>query len=321
MYKDSMTIEFILIRHGKTRSNEEGRYLGWTDEELSEQGIAEMNQRKQVNPMDSSETKKGMDLQGSLLFVSPMLRCKQTAEILFPGQQGIVIEDFKEMNFGEFEGKNYAELNGNPSYQAWIDSNGRGQIPDGESFDEYVKRVFRGFMHCIYICHAYAEKKHRVECVSSGMSDSLISDFREDCADNNAAESPTDCVDSIVAESPTDYADNNVAESPMDYADNNVTETHTDYRGSNVEELRTDDRMVENRDGDIKIELRDAVKIDASMEHVKEDEEPDLYVSAVVHGGTIMAILSELTGRDYYDFQVKNGEGYRMRLEVSVKEA
>ena len=39
------------------------------------------------------------------------------------------------------------------------------------------------------------------------------------------------------------------------------------------------------------------------------------YAAFVVHGGTIMAVLSSLTGGEYFDFQVKNGEGYETVLE------
>ena len=39
------------------------------------------------------------------------------------------------------------------------------------------------------------------------------------------------------------------------------------------------------------------------------------YAAFVVHGGTIMAVLSSLTGVEYFDFQVKNGEGYETVLE------
>ncbi|MCI5568805.1 MAG: histidine phosphatase family protein [Candidatus Alectryocaccobium sp.] len=38
--------------------------------------------------------------------------------------------------------------------------------------------------------------------------------------------------------------------------------------------------------------------------------------AAVVHGGTIMAILSGLTGRDYFDFMCECGHGYRTELEI-----
>ena len=40
-------------------------------------------------------------------------------------------------------------------------------------------------------------------------------------------------------------------------------------------------------------------------------------VTAVVHGGTIMAILSKVCGGDYYDYQIPNGEGYCLQLELT----
>lgn len=39
-----------------------------------------------------------------------------------------------------------------------------------------------------------------------------------------------------------------------------------------------------------------------------------LNVSAVVHGGTIMALLSHFFGGEYFDYQVKCGQGYSGRL-------
>ena len=33
-------MKIILVRHGKTQSNQEHRYLGWTDELLCREGIA-----------------------------------------------------------------------------------------------------------------------------------------------------------------------------------------------------------------------------------------------------------------------------------------
>jgi len=40
----------------------------------------------------------------------------------------------------------------------------------------------------------------------------------------------------------------------------------------------------------------------------------------VCHGGSIMAIMSSLTGKDYFDFQVGSGEGFRITLSVSGEE-
>lgn len=42
----------------------------------------------------------------------------------FPGEPVHIIEELAECDFGEFENKNYKELEGNPHYQEWIDSNG-----------------------------------------------------------------------------------------------------------------------------------------------------------------------------------------------------
>lgn len=44
-------------------------------------------------------------------------------------------------------------------------------------------------------------------------------------------------------------------------------------------------------------------------------QEP-LPVAAVVHGGTIMALLSHYCGGDYFSYQVKNAEGYHLRLSL-----
>ncbi len=43
--------------------------------------------------------------EADLVFVSPMRRCLETAEVLYPGQEPVVIEEFRECDFGLFEGK------------------------------------------------------------------------------------------------------------------------------------------------------------------------------------------------------------------------
>lgn len=42
-------------------------------------------------------------------------------------------------------------------------------------------------------------------------------------------------------------------------------------------------------------------------------------ITAVVHGGTIMALLSALSGGEYFDYQVKCSDGYCCRLRCSDK--
>lgn len=131
-------IELYLIRHGATKANREHRYLGRTEEPLSEEGRETLKafQRRGLYPAPAS-------LQA--LFVSPMQRCRETAELLFGDCEQHVIPEFREMDFGLFEGKNYQDLQGNAQYQAWIDSNGTLPFPEGESREDFIARCKSGF--------------------------------------------------------------------------------------------------------------------------------------------------------------------------------
>ena len=79
------------------------------------------------------------------VFASPMKRCLETAAILYPGVPIEVIPDFRECDFGDFENRNYTELNGRPDYQAWIDSNGELPFPNGESRAVFAARWQKAF--------------------------------------------------------------------------------------------------------------------------------------------------------------------------------
>lgn len=127
-------IRLTLIRHGKTPGNEEHRYIGRTDEKLSDVGRAELEEKK----------KAGYYPKADMLAVSPMKRCRQTAEILYPQKEQICVAAFREMDFGEFEGKNYVELQHDERYQAWIDSGGALAFPGGESRAFFIARCRDG---------------------------------------------------------------------------------------------------------------------------------------------------------------------------------
>lgn len=173
-----MKINITFIRHGITASNELHRYLGQTDEPLTEKGreLLKKNRIRYEKP--------------DILLCSPLFRCRESAQILFPQMTPVSIPEWKEIDFGIFEGKTYQELNGLKAYQDWIDSGGIMKIPQGEGREQFCKRVNEGFEKCKDM-------------------------FFEACK-----------------------------------------------------------------------------------------------ITCVVHGGTIMALLSSWTGKDYYDFQVKNGEGF-----------
>lgn len=129
-------IKLVLIRHGAAKSNKERRYLGKTDEPLSEEGKRELSVYREQKIYPKVDH----------LFISPMKRCVETAEILYPHLTPVFIEEWKEMDFGAFEGKNYEELKGNADYQRWIDSGGILPFPQGESREDFIKRCREGFL-------------------------------------------------------------------------------------------------------------------------------------------------------------------------------
>ena len=131
--------ELILIRHGKTAGNLLGRYIGSrTDEPLCDEG------REGLAGKQLPEVER--------LYVSPMKRCVETAEILWPGfdrKKMQKVMDRRECDFGDFENKNYKELSGNGDYQAWIDSNGTLPFPNGESMDAFKSRCLEAFARIV----------------------------------------------------------------------------------------------------------------------------------------------------------------------------
>ncbi|MCR4903790.1 MAG: histidine phosphatase family protein [Butyrivibrio sp.] len=139
-----------LIRHGKTPGNLEKRYIGITDEELSPEGIAEL---KNIHYPKTD-----------IVFSSPLKRALSTAEVLFPEAKPIIIEDIRETDFGEFEGKNYDDLKTDPGYQAWIDSGGKAPFPSGESFEEANIRALKGFRKILEL----SQDKRTVSVVTHG---------------------------------------------------------------------------------------------------------------------------------------------------------
>lgn len=126
----------VLIRHGKTAGNLAGRYIGCrTDEPLCPEGIAQL--------------REGRYPAVERVFASPLRRCRETARLLYPAMEMEIVEDFRECDFGAFEGLSYADLNGRADYQAWLDSGGEAPFPGGESKAEFSRRCVRAFAACV----------------------------------------------------------------------------------------------------------------------------------------------------------------------------
>lgn len=125
-------MRLILIRHGKTKGNKERRYIGRTDEPLSENTVIE-----KIYP------------NAEKIISSPMKRCIMTAELIYPNKKIIKCEKLSETDFGEFENKTYDELKYDQRYIEWINSGGMIACPGGESRAEFSKRCVEAYEEII----------------------------------------------------------------------------------------------------------------------------------------------------------------------------
>lgn len=134
-----------LIRHGKTRANEECRYCGSTDLPLSGMGREELRSLSYPH-------------WDARYLTSGMARANETMEVLFPGVPYETDPRFREVDFGIFEGKTYEELKDTPDYQAWLTGDNEANVPpQGESGAQMRLRVLAALSDIredtVLICH------------------------------------------------------------------------------------------------------------------------------------------------------------------------
>lgn len=164
-------MKLVFIRHGATRSNEYKKYIGGrTEEPLSEKGKREISEAKA----------EGKYPPVQLAASSPMRRCLETAELIYGQSPVIVIDEWREIDFGSFEGKDYKELGGDIYYRKWIESGGTLPFLHGESREGFAERCGRGFVKFL---RATAKSGNRMDTaaaiVHGGTIMALLSTFGE----------------------------------------------------------------------------------------------------------------------------------------------
>ena len=84
-----------LIRHGISQGNLLGQYIGVTDSPLSKEGKEQLKQLAEQNSYPYAQA----------YYTSPLSRCVDSLKLIYPNAEPIVVEGFKECNFGKWEGK------------------------------------------------------------------------------------------------------------------------------------------------------------------------------------------------------------------------
>lgn len=126
----------VLVRHGETDWNVEGRYQGQADPPLNRKGVEQAERvARQLHPL-------GIEL----IYSSPLRRAWQTAQIIAEALHVPVYPEprLMEINQGEWEGRlvtdiarTYPEL-----FRRWEETPWEVTLPGGENLREVQKRVY-----------------------------------------------------------------------------------------------------------------------------------------------------------------------------------
>ena len=129
-------MHLLLIRHGETDWNNEGRMQGHTDTPLNANGLA---QARQLAARIASEE------SFATLYASPLARARVTAEIIAQecGIAPILDDRLKEQRLGEFEGLTDAEFEQRfpGALAAWRADLLQSPLPGQERRDAFQRRV------------------------------------------------------------------------------------------------------------------------------------------------------------------------------------
>lgn len=119
------------IRHGITQGNLDGKYIGATDMHVCKEGFEALQNLKDNYEYPRVEA----------VYSSPLTRCIQTSDFFYPDSMLTIVEDLREWNFGDFEGKTIDELKLTPEFIDWMNASMLTAPPNGESGTDVKVRL------------------------------------------------------------------------------------------------------------------------------------------------------------------------------------
>lgn len=156
------TYKIHLLRHGATQANQDGRYIGRTDLPLSPEGLAQL-----------LKLRESYDYPGAVrFFTSPLTRCRQTLQVLYPQCEPTVVEGLAECDFGDWENKSLRDLKGDERFLQWMEGATR-DIPGGESSEDFRARVCEAFEGIVNEL-IFAGETEAVVCTHGGVITMLM---------------------------------------------------------------------------------------------------------------------------------------------------
>lgn len=172
-------MQLILIRHGETLWNKEGRIQGTSDVELSDAGI-EQARRLALSLKDA---------EIGAIHASPLKRAYRTAEIIngFHGKTIEVHSELMEMDQGDFEGLSFRELMAREKefLRRWVSDPASVRMPRGESLEDLQKRAWQPIEKLIAAGQSALVVAHNftIAVILCRLRQISLSDFRSTCVD------------------------------------------------------------------------------------------------------------------------------------------
>ena len=125
----------VIVRHGQSVANAEGRWQGQLDFDLSAEG------RRQAELLRGRFKEEKFDPR--FVYASPLRRALGTAEIVMPAKRIITLDDLKEGGAGIFEGKTMDEIRKEyPEVAQEFQRTGSfNSVPNAESRFDFRKRA------------------------------------------------------------------------------------------------------------------------------------------------------------------------------------
>jgi broad specificity phosphatase PhoE len=138
-YEPTLTT-LLLVRHAETHDNVSMRLSGWTDTDLTQRGEA------QVRLLADHFNRVHGHI--AALYSSSLTRARRTADAIgaLTAQTPIVLDDLREMYFGELDGRSFEELRSAYAHLLERDEDAAAEDfmwPNGESRSGFTARVLR----------------------------------------------------------------------------------------------------------------------------------------------------------------------------------
>lgn len=128
-------VELYLIRHAEAMGNVKEFFQGSLDVEISSKGLKQLEELKS----------RFKDVSLDAIYSSPLKRAMQTAQAIneYHGLNIGIVDNIKEINGGDFEGKTWKDIPKEypQQYECWVKNQIDFKAPNGETMQDVYDRM------------------------------------------------------------------------------------------------------------------------------------------------------------------------------------